>query len=125
MSGNPFRIPPLEETLAGGPPTAARASLLESQDAMNGDTLRQKVVITNPQGLHMRPATAFAQLAMRFQSSVQVGKDNKSVNGKSPLELIFLNAPCGTELTIEVSGPDAPEAVKALAELLHTIRFDE
>ena len=92
---------------------------------MNGDTLQQKVVITNPQGLHMRPATAFAQLAGSFQSSVQVGKDGKNVNGKSPLELIFLNAPCGTELIIEASGPDAKEAVKALAELLHTIRFDE
>jgi len=92
---------------------------------MNGDTLQQKVVITNPQGLHMRPATAFAQLAMGFQSSVQVYKDSKRVNGKSPLDLIFLDAPCGTELIIEVSGPDAPEALKALAELLHTIRFNE
>src|SRR5947208_17186276 len=104
MSGSPLRISPVQGTPAGGQPAldAARASLLESQDAMNGETLQQKVVITNPQGLHMRPATAFAQLAMGFKSSVQVCKDSKRVNGKSPLELIFLDAPCDTGLTVEV-----------------------
>src|SRR5437588_5458995 len=85
---------------------------------MNGEMLQSKVVITNPQGFHMRPITAFAELAGRFASQVLVGKAGKLVNGKSPLELMILGAEQGTELQIEVSGPDAQEALRALVDLL-------
>jgi phosphocarrier protein HPr len=85
---------------------------------MNGETLRRKVTITNPQGLHIRPASAFAQLAARFQSSVTVWKETQGVNGRSPLELLLLAALPGTELILEVSGEDARAALDALAELL-------
>jgi phosphotransferase system HPr (HPr) family protein len=85
---------------------------------MNGETLQRQVTITNPQGFHMRPASAFAQLASQFQSTVTVCKGDKRINGKSPLELMFLGAEQGTELTLEVSGTDAQAAVDALARLL-------
>src|SRR5262245_50633199 len=86
--------------------------------AMTGEVLRQKVVITNPQGFHMRPLTAFVELARKFQSSVFVCKDDQRSNGKSPLELMTLGAEQGTELTLEVSGSDAREALEALARLI-------
>ena len=63
-----------------------------------GTTLRRTVRITNPQGLHLRPLTAFVQAAMRFQSSVHVCKADQRVNGKSALELMLLAAEQGTEL---------------------------
>jgi phosphocarrier protein HPr len=85
---------------------------------MNGETLQCKVTITNPHGFHMRPATAFAQLANQFQSAVTVCRDDQRINGKSPLELMFLAAEQGTELTLEVSGPDARLALEALARVL-------
>jgi phosphotransferase system HPr (HPr) family protein len=86
--------------------------------AMNGETLRQKVVITNPQGFHMRPLTAFVQLANQFQSTVTVCKDGQRSNGRSALELMALAAEQGTELVLEVSGSDARAALDALARLL-------
>jgi phosphotransferase system HPr (HPr) family protein len=92
---------------------------------MNGETLQRRVTITNPQGFHMRPATAFAQLAGQFQSSVTVCKGTQRVNGKSPLELMFLGADQGTELTLEVSGADAHAAVEALALLLAAPSVDD
>jgi phosphotransferase system HPr (HPr) family protein len=92
---------------------------------MNGETLQRQVVITNPQGFHMRPATAFAQLAGKFQSAVWVHKGDKRMNGKSPLELMFLGADQGTELTLEVSGDDAHEALEALAKLLAAPSVDD
>ena len=85
---------------------------------MNGETIRRKVTITNPQGLHIRPASAFAQLAGKFQSRVTVWKDTQGVNGRSPLELLLLAALPGTELIVEVSGEDAETALEALAILL-------
>jgi phosphotransferase system HPr (HPr) family protein len=87
---------------------------------MTGETLRHKVTITNPQGLHLRPITAFAEAAGRFQSSVTVVKEDGGmrVNGKSPISLLGLAAEQGAELTIEVIGPDAKEAMPLLIEIL-------
>lgn len=93
--------------------------------AMNGEPLRRLVVITNPQGFHMRPATAFAQLAGQFQSTVTVCKGDQRINGKSPLELMFLGAEQGTELVLEVFGADAPRAIESLAELLASPSLDD
>ena len=85
---------------------------------MNGETFQCKVTIRNPQGFHMRPITAFAQRAGQFQSTVSVFKGGQRINGKSPLELMFLGADQGTELILEVSGPDAQDALEALAQIL-------
>src|SRR5262249_54788968 len=90
----------------------------EEQRAMNGANLQRKVIITNPEGLHLRPLSAFAETAGRFQSDVTVTKDQDSVDGKSPLALMGLAAEQGTVLRIDVSGPDAPAALDALLELL-------
>ncbi len=85
---------------------------------MNGASLQQKVVITNPQGFHMRPMAAFAQLAAHFQSSVKVSREGQTVNGKSILDLMLLAAAQGTELTLEVAGDDAQDTLDALVALL-------
>jgi phosphocarrier protein len=92
--------------------------MIAKQDGMNSQTVRRTVMVTDPQGLHLRPLTAFAQRAMQYRCEVTVGKDNQRVNGKSPLELMLLAAPQGSELVLEVSGDDAEEAVEVLAELL-------
>jgi phosphocarrier protein len=92
---------------------------------MNGETLRRKVTIRNPQGLHMRPASAFAQLAAKYQSTVTVWKETQGVSGRSLMELLLLAAMPGTELIVEVSGPDAQAAVDALAELLASPDVEE
>jgi len=89
-----------------------------SQTAMNGETLRRTVKVTDPMGFHMRPLTAFAQRAGQFQSTVTVAKEGQKVNGKSPLELMLLAAQQGTELELEVSGSDARSAIEILAMLL-------
>src|SRR5262249_27930359 len=101
-------------TASEAPTTTERAGcsvVRESPVAMNGTTIEHKLTITNPQGFHLRPMAAFAEVANRFQSQVTVSKDEKHVNGKSPLELMFLAAEQGSELTIAVSGPDAAEAL--------------
>jgi phosphocarrier protein HPr len=93
---------------------------------MNGDTLRQKVRIANLQGLHIRPATAFVELARQFQSNVFVTKEGQRVDGKlSPLELLLLGALQGTELSLEVSGPDAQEALTALVAFLDELVHED
>ena len=92
---------------------------------MSGNSFQRKVIITNPHGFHMRPAAEFAKRAGRFQSTVILAKDELRINGKSLLELFLLVALPGTELTLEVSGPDAREALEALASLLAAPSVDE
>ena len=88
---------------------------------MSGETLRQTVRITSPNGLHLRPLTAFAQRAQQFQARITVSKDDRSVDGKSPFEMFLMVSPPGAELTIEASGPDAQTALDALTALLNEL----
>ncbi len=55
------------------------------------EPLRREITIVNPQGLHMRPAAAFAEKAGSFESSVIVFRDvSQPVDGKNWLELLLL-----------------------------------
>ena len=92
---------------------------------MTGDILRHTVAITNPAGFHMRPMQAFVETASRFPCVVTVTRSGKPpVNGKSILGLLGLVAEQGTELIIEVSGPNAAEAMHELV-LVFERSYDE
>ena len=86
--------------------------------SVKGAALRRTVLVTNPNGLHLRPSAAFVRLAERFQSNVTITHDGRSVNGKSVWDLLLLAAMPGSELTLEVDGPDAKQALEALSTLL-------
>lgn len=92
---------------------------------MNAEILRRAVVIQNPQGFHMRPQKAFADLAKKFQSTVTLRKEDRCANGKSPFELMLLSVEPGTELVVETRGSDAEEALEALSQLLALPSIDE
>jgi phosphocarrier protein HPr len=93
---------------------------------MNGEPARRTVKLANPLGLHMRPMSAFVQLASRFQSQVTVlGPDNKRADGRSMFGLMGLAAEQGTELTIEAVGPDQEEAAETLAQFLANLSEPE
>ncbi len=81
-------------------------------------TPRRQAVIVDPLGLHMRCAARFVAVAQSFRSDVRVAAKGNTANGKSLLDLAILAAECGTPLDIEARGPDAEEAVSALADLI-------
>lgn len=67
----------------------------------------------------MRPLAAFVEAANRFRSEVAVVKEGlPPANGKSLMSLLGLAAEQGTVLVLEVSGPDAEEALRALVEAI-------
>ncbi|MGL6097553.1 MAG: HPr family phosphocarrier protein, partial [Fimbriiglobus sp.] len=80
--------------------------------------IRRTVTVANPLGLHMRPATVFAQAARAYRSAVTVWNGDRRADGKSPLDLILLVALPDAELTLEVDGDDAETAVEPLIRLL-------
>lgn len=77
-----------------------------------------EVTISNPQGLHARPVMRFVDLASQFDSAVRIRKGKQVVDGKSPMEMMLLEATCGTKLRLEAEGPDAPAAIDALRGLV-------
>jgi phosphocarrier protein len=81
--------------------------------------------IKNPDGLHMRPAMQFVDLASQFNSDIQVRNADIEVDGKSIMQMSMLAATCGTRLTIRASGVDAGQALEALRELVEVKQFDE
>lgn len=80
----------------------------------------KNVVISNPQGLHARPAELFARLALQFDSEIEVIRDSHRVDAKSILHVLTLGAAQGTELTLQAQGDDAEAALDALARLVES-----
>ncbi len=78
---------------------------------------RRRVVVKAEQGLHIRPCTAVAQLAMKYRSRVRLWKGSQQADAKSILDLMTLAAGPQTELELEVDGEDAAEAIEHLAAL--------
>lgn len=84
----------------------------------------REVQIANKLGLHARPAMQFVELANRFKATVTVSKEAQAVDGKSIMQVMLLAASCGTNLLLSADGPDAADAIDALAELVER-KFDE
>ena len=85
---------------------------------MNTSPATRTVLLNHANGLHARPAELFARTAIKFQSRVEVLCNNERIDGKSILHLLTMGATQGTELIIEADGPDAEQAVEALARLI-------
>ena len=77
-----------------------------------------EVTIRNRKGLHARASAKFVKCAETFDAEVRVTRDGQSVGGTSIMGLMMLAAGIGTTILIEAEGPDAPEAIAALTELV-------
>jgi len=85
---------------------------------MVNDSTSRQVTVSNPQGLHARPAHAIVTLASRFKCEIEIIRDGECVDAKSILAILTLAAVKGTQLTIRATGEDAHAALDALSELI-------
>lgn len=81
--------------------------------------LQQRITIINKLGLHARAAAKLVQTASRFGSDIKLKRDTREVNAKSIMGVMMLAAAKGTELELELDGPDESDAWEALAELIN------
>ena len=84
----------------------------------------QKVTILNETGLHARPASMFVQEAGKYNSEINIIKDDKTINAKSIMGIMAAGLAKGTEITIEAEGDDEQAAVDALVALVES-KFGE
>jgi phosphocarrier protein len=80
--------------------------------------------IVNKKGLHARASAKVVEAAARFASHITVTKDGQTVDARSIMGLMMLAAGPGCCIEIAADGPEAEQAVEALAELV-AARFDE
>jgi len=80
--------------------------------------MERAVQIVNQNGLHARPAAEIVKIASKFQADITMVRDDLEVNGKSIMGVMMLAAEYGSTLLVRADGPDAREAVDAIAELI-------
>ena len=86
--------------------------------------IQTQVTIVNKLGLHARAAAKFVACTASFSSSIQMGRDNQMVDGKSIMSVMMLAAGKGAVLELEIDGFDEQEALLALQKLIEDC-FDE
>lgn len=84
----------------------------------------ESITIINKLGLHARAAAKLVNTASRFRSDVRLRRDSKEANAKSIMGVMMLAAGKGTEMVLEVEGPDETEAFRAMKDLIAD-RFGE
>ena len=93
---------------------------------MTSGKAETSVLMSNPTGLHARPAVKLTKLAKTFMSRVEILPAGRGdwVDAKSIVKVMALKSPGNTHLSIRAEGEDAETAVAALAALIER-HFDE
>jgi phosphotransferase system HPr (HPr) family protein len=86
--------------------------------------LERQTQVINRLGLHARASAKLVKSAGRYTSSILIGTDSETVDGKSIMGLMMLAATQGTTMTITIEGEDAESAMHDIVGLFEN-RFDE
>ena len=79
---------------------------------------KRKVTVTNPTGLHLRPAGLLCQTATKFRSQVTLLYGDTQVNAKSVLNVMASGIRCGSEIEVCCDGEDEAEALETVCTLI-------
>ncbi len=86
--------------------------------------LSRTLPILNRRGLHARASAKFVQTAEGFDAELTISRDGYTVGGRSIMGLMMLAASQGSSIEVSAVGPDAQEALEAIAALVAD-RFGE
>jgi phosphocarrier protein len=81
--------------------------------------IKTKIKIINKLGLHARASAKFVSTAAKFQSKIDVSINSQTVNGKSIMGVMMLAANQGSEIIMEIDGPDEVSMNEALTQLIN------
>ncbi len=90
----------------------------------DGERRSATATIPNKRGLHARASAKLVEASAQFRSQIMVSKDGQCVNARSIMGLMMLAASLGTEIRIDVTGPDADQAMTAVLALIEA-KFGE
>ena len=82
--------------------------------------VKKTFVIENETGLHARPATEIAKIAMKYKCNVNLIVNGKTINAKYPLMIMSAGIKSKTELEILCDGEDEEQAIEELKTFLQS-----
>src|SRR6266487_6340466 len=84
-----------------------------------------ELVIQNQTGLHARPAKVLVNLAKQFKSTISLHHGGKKANAKSMVSVLTLGAVRGSDITVQVDGADADQAIAEIEAAIRSGLGDE
>lgn len=82
--------------------------------------VRKKVRISNPTGLHLRPAGIFCNMANKYDCKVMFEHKETTANAKSVLSVLGACIKSGDEIILVCDGPGEEEALQAMIEAVES-----
>ncbi|HBE01112.1 MAG: hypothetical protein A2096_02725 [Spirochaetes bacterium GWF1_41_5] len=80
--------------------------------------MKIELTVINKSGLHAKPASLIVETASRFKNTkINIIKNSSTINAKSILGILSLEANQGTSLVFEANGREENEALQALKNL--------
>lgn len=77
--------------------------------------VKEKILVQNPIGVHLRPAGDIAEAAIKFKKcEVYLSSGGRTVNGKSLLSILSLGIKQGMEFEIICDGEEEEVAMQAI-----------
>ncbi len=73
-----------------------------------------KYSITDPAGIHARPAALLIKLTCGFSSVLSIEKDGKKADAKRIFGIMGLGVKQGQEVRITAEGPDEEQAIREI-----------
>lgn len=77
-----------------------------------------KYVITDPEGIHARPAGELVKAAKAFSCSIKIEKDGKSGDCKKIFALMGLGVKKDNEVVLSFDGEDEDAAYDAISKFM-------
>lgn len=77
-----------------------------------------RYVITDPEGIHARPAGELVKAAKAFECSIKLTKDGKSGDCKKIFGIMGLGVKKGNEVTLTFDGADEDAAWEAVSRFM-------
>ncbi len=99
-------------------------SVSPSSSDPSSTVLSKELEVRNKSGIHARPAALLVKTACRYTCEIMIEHNGLKVSAKSIMGLLTIEGHHGALLRVEASGPDAEEALEAIAELF-TQKFHE
>ena len=81
---------------------------------------KRMLTIVNRLGIHARAAAKLVTLCSRFVSEVAIVANGRRANGRHFVAILLLSASMGSQVSIEVNGPDEAKAIAAVTRLINT-----
>jgi phosphocarrier protein FPr len=94
-------------------------------DVTGGRVVSEAIVVPNGTGLHARPAAVLANLTKKYKSKVLLQRGEEQANAKSVVAIMGMQIEYGEKVVLMAEGPDAADAIDALAPALASGLGDE